>query len=716
MINRQLAKARDEALRYEKSLDYYTRKYNGKYFTGLPLSRLLATLALKHDCSTVIDPMAGHGDLLDATLEVGVSKSFKFQIVHGIEINSNTAKVCKNRLRYWKNINAIEHYHVFVNNAFDRSLISKLNSNGYDLVIANPPFVRYQNYSAIKSNNTAKLIRKELLGIVSSLIDKRESPIWETIIKHYSGHADLSIPATLLAAMLVRTDGILALVAPSAWESRDYASIIKYLLTKCFSLETVVTDKPPGWFPNALVRTQLIVAKKLKTSDVIKPIDDRLARNTVFSKIEIAPNIQTEASMVGVSFPETNSEQEFINWLNQDDEENHRDVDGLIKVQKVSVESEVAQLVERTAKTKWFRGLEFNKRVYNLQNDMKNTIHEKIRSVLLPIKQYNLRTITEDTIQIGQGLRTGCNDFFYVTYIEDINTDSVKVRLSNLFNDEELIVPRYTIRYAIRNQSDLKPPNSVENTRSLVLDLNRCVLPEDYPIVDIARESYTYQGKNVPFIMSLGLSRYVRRAQNTIYAKSHDNKKIPKLSAVITNVRIFNPEKPTLYPRFWYMLPDFAKRHLPLACIPRINHSTPWTIANSVPPKIVDANFSTIWQSGNDWTVERLIALLNSTWCKAYMEIVGTPLAGGALKLEAGQIKQIPIPMLSQNEKKSLQQLGSKLISSNYLGNNEIFQNIDFIVISSIIRDPSYSLFQDINHKLHSLIIELRTARNYSVQ
>ena len=41
-----------------------------------------------------------------------------------------------------------------------------------------------------------------------------------------------------------------------------------------------------------------------------------------------------------------------------------------------------------------------------------------------------------------------------------------------------------------------------------------------------------------------------------------------------------------------------------------------------------------------------MAAILNSVWCRTVMEAVGTPLGGGALKLEAVHIRRMPVPRL----------------------------------------------------------------------
>lgn len=712
MQHHSIKKARIDAKEYENSLDAQDRKLYGKYFTGLPLSKLLAKLSLKHDCQLVIDPMAGHGDILDATLEIAETQSIRLKVIHGIEINTDAANVCKKRLQPWLDLEASKTIEVFVNDAFDPTLIHNLEPIGYDLVITNPPFVRYQITSGRHSCLNRNKIRRALLEIAADRLSANEMPIWSTLIQSYSGLADLSVPSWLLAGMLVRPGGTLALVAPATWESRRYAHIIKYLLFKCFKIETIVTDTPPGWFSGALVRTQLIVAKKLDEAELLTPMSDRKAFDKYTLRIEIAPNAKNEDSIVGNCFPGPNSEFQFFEWLTNGEHNHKRISNDFIKVRYVPIIDELRHLKEVFRDSRWFNELEPLADKTVREGNYSSIIPERISNILPHLVDYNLRPITESNIQIGQGLRTGCNDFFYVTHLQKLNDRGVKVKLSALFNNEELAIPSSVVRPVLRHQSDMSCiVKSKDDTKNLVLDLRNSILPEDYLIAEAAKESYVKMGKVIPSIMPQGLSEYVRKAASTIYTKPRIHRLIPELSAVHTNVRKYDPNRPLLTPRFWYMLPDFTTRHIPEALIPRINHDIPLTIANSDPPIIVDANFSTIWQIGRGWTSKAIVALLNSTWCRTNMEIMGTPLAGGALKLEATQLRQLQIPMLSGEQRESLGELGEKLLSSAMIADENILKQIDHLVIGAILRDSDIPMIEDVLSRLKSLLFELFMAR-----
>ena len=86
-----LEDVRSEAEAYERSLDAAQRKKLGQFFTGLPLSRLLAALSYVGSVATVADPMSGHGDLLDAVLERAHGGSSTPKRVDAVEIDPGTA-------------------------------------------------------------------------------------------------------------------------------------------------------------------------------------------------------------------------------------------------------------------------------------------------------------------------------------------------------------------------------------------------------------------------------------------------------------------------------------------------------------------------------------------------------------------------------------------------------------------------------------------------
>jgi hypothetical protein len=129
------------------------------------------------------------------------------------------------------------------------------------------------------------------------------------------------------------------------------------------------------------------------------------------------------------------------------------------------------------------------------------------------------------------------------------------------------------------------------------------------------------------------------------------------------------------------MLPDFAPRHLPAAFVPRVNNGLAWVEANCDPSILIDANFSTFWSARNRWSGYAMKAFLNSAWCRSLMEAVGTPLGGGALKLEATHLRRIPIPALSDGARDKLDIAGRRLTRKA----RDIQDHIDKIILDELL-------------------------------
>ena len=672
---------RAAARAYEEALPSRQRKCLGQFFTGLPLGKLLAHLALRPDIRTVLDPMAGNGDLLDAVWQAATERNIRLDQLDGMEIDGPTAEICRSRLADILGSSDAPAQRIIAVNAFDPNSVASLARPSYDLVITNPPYVRYQARDPIGTKGTEA--RSGLIETIESHPSGPDKEIWKALAEGYSGLADLSVPAWLLAAFLVRPGGYLALVAPATWRSRDYADVVRYLLLRCFSLECIVEDKQPGWFSNALVRTHLIVARRLQPEDVLQPLGSR-AQLSSAQWVQLAPESASESSLAGAAFKGTCPEAQLAAWVYK----------GCITA-KVGIgtrlydlNDEWASLKTRITRHSWYRKLEQSADDLPLfagGTPRAQPIPDLFRD-LFPGRSSpgTLITLKEAGIQVGQGLRTGCNPFFYVAACSEAAADSVLVQASALFDRRKFCVPAAALRPVLQRQSDTSCVADGHMPEGRVLDLRGWVLPEDAELVSKALATYGTRAETPPRTMPHELAAYVRVAATIPLEESKTEKRIPRLSAVSTNVR--HPGNAQVTPRFWYMLPDFAPRHLPAAFVARINHELPWVECNLDPPILIDANFSTFWDPQNNWTRHALKALLNSVWCRAFMEALGTPLGGGALKLEATHLRQLRIPPMPDAAREELDTLGGQL------GRNSVRvqSGIDEIVLDAVLSPLSH--------------------------
>lgn len=648
-------RARAAARVYEAALPTTQRKLLGQFFTGVPLGKLLAHIALDSGIATVVDPMAGHGDLLDATWEAAKDRGIVIERLDGIEIDARTASVCRERLsRIVGNRNSPSQ-HIFTGSAFDLGVVNQLTRGGYDLVITNPPYVRYQ---VRKSRGLGDdTVRSGLQDIANDYIPTLENSLWRHLIKAYSGLSDLSIPSWLLAGLLVRPGGRLALVAPATWRSRDYADPIRYMLLRCFELEYIVEDTQPGWFSDALIRTHLVVARRLPPAETTKPLRERHSFASA-EWVQVAPEAASGGSLVGSVFNGGSPEAELAYWLRDNSRSSRRS----IQRQEFDLRQEWKSLEGRVSSKNWYLELE------ELGSELRPssavgslhrvTLPDAVRDTVHDVGG-SLRTLEDSGIHVGQGLRTGCNQFFYVTVSHTAGNGLIRVTASPEFGSQELEVPEGALRTVLRRQSEVPIVRRGQIPPGRVLDLRGWVLPEDAETVATHRSAYFAAGEAVPQAMPAELADFVRLAALSPSRRGTNAKRIPELSAVRPNARI--PRDDSSAPRFWYMLPDFTPRHLPAAFVARVNHKRPWVEVNLDPPVLIDANFSSIWSTRGVWTRFGLKAMLNSVWCRTLMEALGTPLGGGALKLDASHIRRMPIPQLSEQAIRNLNKAGKEL-------------------------------------------------------
>ena len=669
--------ARTAARAYEQALDPARRKQLGQYFTGIPLGKLLAHLALRSDTRNVLDPMAGHGDLLDATCEAAAERAIPVTRLDGIEIDTTTADVCRGRLATLAPKAAGPDCSILAADAFDPATASALPVRSYDLVITNPPYVRYQ---ALNGDDEAAIPpRSGLDQIVDRHYGRADSEIWRVLVRNYSGLSDLSVPAWILAGLLVRPGGRLALVAPATWRSRNYADVIRYMLLRFFALETIVADSQPGWFSDALVRTHLIIARRLSTSETRR----RLHRRTRWAHarwFHVAQDASDGRSLVGAAFGGAHPEAQFAASVHAGATDSARG----IEVKTFALRHEWATLDARLRRTAWYPSLERDDEggspVSAWQQPSRPALPEALRDMLPPSADTTaLIPLEEAGIGIGQGLRTGCNAFFYVTACSTARNASVQVTASQPLGGTEFSVPSAALHPALRRQAAMKLVERGGVPHDRVLDLRAWVLPEDAPSVADARSAYEQHRTSPPRVMPTALAAFVHHASTVSTDGSQDKKLIPELSAVRTNVR--RPSREGVMPRFWYMMPDFAPRHLPAAFVPRVNHGTPWIERNMDPPLLIDANFSTLWIPDGGWTRFGLKALLNSVWCRCFMEASGTPLGGGALKLEATHLRRLLVPRVTKEARTALDAAGRNLTRDSH----DVQEHINRIVLQALL-------------------------------
>ena len=595
--------------------DAESRKRLGQYFTGVGLARVLAALAASKEAEMVLDPMSGSGDMLAACCELGKSP----KLLGGIEIDPSVVSQCRSRFeRNQRQIDLVE------GSAFDPVSWKNL-PHAWDLVITNPPYVRYQSGSHESPGAfgvpSASEVRQGLIDCISSStnLSKQEREVFHTCAKHYSGLADLAVPSWLLCCARVAVGGRLAVVVPNTWLSRDYAAAVLYLLRRFFVIECVVEDADVMWFPDALTRTTLVVARRVQD------------KGSPFSpgghlQVSLPQQAGNAKSLVGAAFSDVNdSEQAFATWVSQrGNDKATGEQNGIRYVW--SEEQDLLRALQYAAER-----LDWIPKDTVKQNSTVAVPEQLTR--LVGHETSHLCSIQDLGWVVGQGLRTGANDFFYVGSAPEGNG-----YISPLLVGETLQLPSEVLRPALRRQSELPTDTGlvINETSSFALVLDGWALPEDIELAEGPRPWKPMTGD---------LARLVRTAATTCYRRGNSQRRLCELSAVRTNVRL-GQDIPPRQARFWYHLPPLAHRHTPRLLMARVNGGNPTPYLNPASSTVIDANFSTLWPTQPDAVAPSVLwMLLSSSWASAFLESTGTVMGGGALKVEATHLRRLMLPV-----------------------------------------------------------------------
>jgi hypothetical protein len=631
----------------ETEVDCEERKRLGQFFTGEHLARLLAALTDARSAGSVIDPMAGSGDML-MTLQECPDE----QLVGGIEIDPDAAALCASRLTALPNLRIVE------GNAFSHDTWRGLTNKSWDLVITNPPYVRYQRGAQQSKSRfpipSAQEVREGLIQLLRSELTFPSDCVRQDFLmvaQNYSGLADLAVPSWILCAALVAPEGRLAMVVPDTWLSRNYALPVLYLLTRYFEIEAVVEDGEASWFDDALVRTTLFVARRLGESN-----DPPIRESYVHVRLSL--DAADARSLVGAAFPDAvDPEDRFARLVNEVASGAVEVCAPGVQVEKVPLGYFSGVVESHAAAPGWLRS-----RSSSTGSSAQRPIQLPRRALSVLIDHPpRFRSVESYGWSIGQGLRTGANRFFYGSRLTEL-ADATLVAVDPIYDAAPLEIPNDALWPVIRKQQDL----AAGGRDGRLIALWNYVLPE-------GADECLSLGVACPYKeMPQSLADYVRLARRINFGTDAKPRFIPHLSAVITNERRADPERPDVSPRYWYQLPHLAPRHRGELFMARVNYETPVPLLNRA-SEVIDANFTTLWRTQED-AVDPLVMLtmLRSTWAQLMLETAGTVLGGGALKVEATHLRRLPLPRLTEQARSTLRTLGEAFLRGQGSAQDEI--------------------------------------------
>lgn len=189
------------------------KKKNGQFYTPEPLADFLANWAVKSGNEKVLDPGCGDGNILKPVAEkLGVDGS-----VVGIDIDEQGLEEAKEEL--FTTVNS-EKWTLHKGDFFDFCLKNKDKKN-FDVVVGNPPFIRYQDFDSEKRERAIEILNS------ANLPPTKQMNAW--------------MPFLVGSTQLLRKKGRIVMIVPAALLQVKYAGELRKYLADSYSRLTLVT-------------------------------------------------------------------------------------------------------------------------------------------------------------------------------------------------------------------------------------------------------------------------------------------------------------------------------------------------------------------------------------------------------------------------------------------------------------------------------------------
>lgn len=198
------------------------KKLRGGYYTPEPITDFICKWAITKPTQKVLEPSCGDGNFIESAIrrfkELGVSNNKLLGLIKGIELIEEEAEKSKLRAaKYGLNSTTILNSDFF-------NFISNANGEGlFDVVIGNPPFIRYQNFPEEHREVAFKMMEE------MDLHPNKLTNIW--------------VPFLVISASRLNRFGKLAMVIPAELFQVKYAAETRVFLSEYFSRITIVTFK-----------------------------------------------------------------------------------------------------------------------------------------------------------------------------------------------------------------------------------------------------------------------------------------------------------------------------------------------------------------------------------------------------------------------------------------------------------------------------------------
>lgn len=211
------------------------QKLRGGYYTPKLIADFLVQWAIQTPDAEVLEPSCGDGSFIEASIKAllarGAEKETIAQLIHGVEVDPDEAARTMERIRALgispreDTIHVGDFFAHYKERLFEQRFMDIVVSEArkFDVVIGNPPFIRYQNFP-----EASRTIAFEIMQQVG-LHPTRLLNAW--------------LPFLIASTLLLKDHGRLAMVIPAELFQVNYAAETRQFLSDFYDQITIVTFK-----------------------------------------------------------------------------------------------------------------------------------------------------------------------------------------------------------------------------------------------------------------------------------------------------------------------------------------------------------------------------------------------------------------------------------------------------------------------------------------
>lgn len=190
-----------------------TEKLRGGYYTPEPIAKFICNWAINIHTKSILEPSCGDGVFLKEAVRKAIEVNSELSIedsIIGIELFEEEAKKA-----------SIYGTKVVTGDFFEYYKENIAGQQKFDVIVGNPPFIRYQNVDADSREIAFKFMRE------AEMHPNKLTNIW--------------LPFLVLSALALSKKGKLGMVIPAELFQVSYAGETREFLSKFFDRLTLIT-------------------------------------------------------------------------------------------------------------------------------------------------------------------------------------------------------------------------------------------------------------------------------------------------------------------------------------------------------------------------------------------------------------------------------------------------------------------------------------------